>query len=379
MKKVLLSLAIIGVVAGLVAGGTIAYFTDDAEVAGNTFATGSADLHIREADGTWHANDISGVDFNNIYPGWTAEETIQLRNDSSADIGMDIVPRVERKGSDNDNLRNMITLQFFNEEGEAKGNALTLSEWNSGEWILDHIANGEASQEWTLEFKLPATGENQDNLQNSDVIEFDLIFDGIQAETPITEVTNETQGETYENLEAAIDAADSGDTILLPGGDYDGFKLNKGLTLKGVDDDVVINSKSDVSAGARPSGIYVNTDDKVNVENIKFENGGIDVEDYTQGIVTESGRNPEINISNSEFTDLYIGVYFNPSVKGVIDNNVFDGISGSSYTAVGTHDAAGVEITGNDISNSDIGIEIVGGGVTYSGNTFDNVDTDIEE
>ena len=199
MKKVLLSLGIIALVAGVVAGATFAFFSDTATVEGNTFSTGSADLEIRRVDaGSW-GDSISGVDFDNIYPGWVAEETIQLRNDSSADIGMDIVPEFEREaGTDSDMLRDLITLQFFDEEGNAKGSALTLSDWKDSEWVLDHLPNGEESQVWTLRFELPSTGENQNELQDSDAIGFNLVFNGIQADTIDFSLSEDESGDNLD-------------------------------------------------------------------------------------------------------------------------------------------------------------------------------------
>ena len=373
MKKVLLSLGIIALVAGVVAGASFAFFSDTATVEGNTFSTGSADLEIRRVDaGNW-GDSITGVNFDNIYPGWVAEEEIKLRNDSSADIGMDIVPYIEIS-NDGSDLRHEVTLQFL-EGGEELTDEKTLNDWRNNEEVLKHLENGEVGEELTLKFTLPSTGELQNDLQDSYELNFDLIFDGIQAETPITEVTNETQGETYDNLEAAIDVADSGDTILLPDGTYDGFALDKGLTLKGVGDNVVINSKK-VSGEPRPNGIFIQTNDEINVENVRFENGGIDMAEFPQGVLTSGDYDPVVNISNSTFMDLHMGVYFNPGASGVITNNEFDDIN---HAAIGIDSDAGVDITDNYITNASVGLEIFGENVTYSDNTFDSVNTDIDD
>ena len=378
MKKVLLSLGIIALVAGVVAGATFALFSDQAEVAANTISTGTADLEVRGHgwhDGSYYDRITFDMNWDNVYPGWTDSYDVRLKNASSSDIVFDVTAHINiDSGNDSDGLREVIEMEIYNEDGDSVAKK-TLADWRD-EANAEHVeflAQNEEGDRWTLEFSLPSSGEVQNDLQGKGPLTFDLIFNGIQAEAPITEVTNETQEETYENLEAAIEAASAGDTILIPNGTYDGFYLGKGLTLKGVGDNVVIESKFAVDSWARPNGIYVNTDGEVNVENIRFENGGIDLGQYPQGIVTETGRNPEINISNSEFTDLYIGVYLNPGASGLVANNVFDGVDGESHTAIGIDTATDVEVIDNDISNSDIGIEIFGGNVTESGNTFTNV------
>jgi len=66
MKKILVSLSIIGVVAAIAIGGTIAYFSDTETSVGNTLTAGVLDLKIRDGDekwgdgvvGTWTADDV---------------------------------------------------------------------------------------------------------------------------------------------------------------------------------------------------------------------------------------------------------------------------------------------------------------------------------
>lgn len=94
-KKIILSLAVIGVVAAIAVGGTIAYFTDTETSSGNTFTAGSIDLKVdfdgyfnKVADGTpnaghWDEKDLKeGVDkffnFTDLKPGDFGEGTISL-------------------------------------------------------------------------------------------------------------------------------------------------------------------------------------------------------------------------------------------------------------------------------------------------------------
>lgn len=378
MKKIILSLAIIAVVGGLVGGATWAYFADQAEVSGNTISTGNVDLEIRgigwHTTGEYYDAITFDMEWDNIYPGWSDSYDIQFRNESSIDSGLDVIPSLERESGAGQQLRDVITLQFVSDSGQT--DTLTLEEWRDNEDVLEHLASSEEGEEWTLKFEFPGTGEDQSDLQNSEEFEFDLVFDGIQAETPINEVTNENTEGTYDTIQEAVDGADEGDTILIPSGTYDGINLDRELTLKGVGIGDAIIVSSYVSGESRPNGIFVNTDGEVNIENIRFENGGIDMGEFPQGILTSGSYNPEVNVSDSEFIDLHMGVYFNPGASGVITNNTFDGMN---HTAIGIDSVAGVDITDNQISNASVGIEIFRTGVTRSGNTFDNVDTNVDD
>ncbi len=378
MKKIILSLAIIAVVGGLVGGATWAYFADQAEVSGNTISTGNVDLEIRgigwHTTGEYYDAITFDMEWDNIYPGWSDSYDIQFRNESSIDSGLDVIPSLERESGAGQQLRDVITLQFVSDSGQT--DTLTLEEWRDNEDVLEHLASSEEGEEWTLKFEFPSTGEDQNELQNSEEFEFDLVFDGIQAETPINEVTNENTEGTYDTIQEAVDGADEGDTILIPSGTYDGINLDRELTLKGVGIGDAIIVSSYVSGESRPNGIFVNTDGEVNIENIRFENGGIDMGEFPQGILTSGSYNPEVNVSDSEFIDLHMGVYFNPGASGVITNNTFDGMN---HTAIGIDSVAGVDITDNQISNASVGIEIFRTGVTRSGNTFDNVDTNVDD
>jgi len=87
MKKIILSLAIIGAASAIAVGGTIAYFSDTETSTGNTFTAGSLDLIV----------DIDGVDQNplvdkifdlpDMKPGDTGEKTISLKVDNNPACG----------------------------------------------------------------------------------------------------------------------------------------------------------------------------------------------------------------------------------------------------------------------------------------------------
>ncbi len=69
-KRILISLSVIGIVAAIVIGGTVAYFSDTETSTGNTFTAGILDLKIRDQDeaygdgvtATWMAEDAKPGD-----------------------------------------------------------------------------------------------------------------------------------------------------------------------------------------------------------------------------------------------------------------------------------------------------------------------------
>lgn len=98
-KKIVMSLAVIAAATAVMAGGTIAYFSDTEESTGNTFTAGNIDLKIDsqchygsgncpDADSTWALTDLeAGVhkffNFDDIKPGSWGENTISLHVDDN--------------------------------------------------------------------------------------------------------------------------------------------------------------------------------------------------------------------------------------------------------------------------------------------------------
>jgi len=98
-KKILISLSVIGAVAAIAIGGTIAYFSDTETSTGNTFTAGSLDLTVDSQckyngqvipDCNWvnwrNLNSEKFFNFTDVKPGDSGEDTISLHvtNDSWA-------------------------------------------------------------------------------------------------------------------------------------------------------------------------------------------------------------------------------------------------------------------------------------------------------
>ena len=89
-KKILISLSVIGAIAAIVIGGTIAYFSDTETSTGNIFTAGKLDLQVdsrckyngvSQAFCTWTLKDLTSekfFDFSDVKPGDSGEDTISL-------------------------------------------------------------------------------------------------------------------------------------------------------------------------------------------------------------------------------------------------------------------------------------------------------------
>jgi len=99
-KKIIISLTVIGVVAAIAIGGTIAYFSDTETSTGNTFTAGAIDLTIDNEsyvtdykgdlvyseETSWELDDLTGqlfFNFSDLKPGDIGEDTISLHVDSN--------------------------------------------------------------------------------------------------------------------------------------------------------------------------------------------------------------------------------------------------------------------------------------------------------
>lgn len=93
MKRILISLLIIGAIVAAVAGSTLAYFSDTRESVNNTFTTGTLTLQIANA-GQPYGNEAQAtwVSPGGWAPGETFTATVYLRNTGSVDakyLGID--------------------------------------------------------------------------------------------------------------------------------------------------------------------------------------------------------------------------------------------------------------------------------------------------
>ena len=95
-KKIIISLAVIGIVSAIAIGATISYFSDTETSAGNTFTAGAIDLTIDNHSWyngvlnpglTWELKDLTEgdlfFDYHDLKPGDWGEDTISLHVDTN--------------------------------------------------------------------------------------------------------------------------------------------------------------------------------------------------------------------------------------------------------------------------------------------------------
>lgn len=89
MKKVLVSLSVIALVAIVAVGATRAYFSDTASITGNTITAGTLDLKVDQDPASdnqvWSDGFDSGMSFANLAPGYNGSQIIDIKNVGSVD------------------------------------------------------------------------------------------------------------------------------------------------------------------------------------------------------------------------------------------------------------------------------------------------------
>lgn len=84
-KKILISLSVIGAVAAIAVGGTLAYFSDTETSTGNTFTAGTLNLTVSDADPL-----VDKFTVTNVKPGDSSFKDWALKNTGSIDGSLDI-------------------------------------------------------------------------------------------------------------------------------------------------------------------------------------------------------------------------------------------------------------------------------------------------
>lgn len=83
MKKILVSLSIVGAVAAIAVGGTIAYFSDTETSTGNTFSAGTIDIAI-DSENPW----TSHYNIGDLKPGETGNINFDITNEGTNPVNV---------------------------------------------------------------------------------------------------------------------------------------------------------------------------------------------------------------------------------------------------------------------------------------------------
>lgn len=179
-KKILKNLAMILIVAAVAAGITYSYFSNPAKVEGNNFSTGDADLKIKMPNDScpdW-ADSCPGKTWTALYPGWSDSYEVYLRNESSANIAMEVLPYIEETGSSQD-LWNKSFMEISWSDGSHSTGRFSLNDWktNSTIKLLPVLAHEQEAGPWVVKFDIDTAAGNE--IANASIA-FNLVFDGVQ-------------------------------------------------------------------------------------------------------------------------------------------------------------------------------------------------------
>lgn len=179
-----------------------------------------------------------------------------------------------------------------------------------------------------------------------------LLTNDIKFDITISEIFNEPANNVMvvkNNTELAAALADNKVQNIVLKGEFDGFIVNRDVTITGGTINTVI-----VAGEPNPVGIYITNDAKLNIDGVKF-NGNGHASSY--GLLTWHSKTPVVNVTNSEFVNIAGGVYFNPGASGSITNNKFI----TSAFGVGADTDQEVEIKENSFTFSGKAIELFDG------------------
>ncbi len=354
MKKILLSLAIIGVIAGVVGGMTWAQWTAQTEVTGSTIMSGNADLEVKASHyQTWGNYPTNFLGTGDIYPGWSTIHEVDIRNSSSADIAMALTAHLVIPAATSDaDLREALYMRIYDDENidEKK----SMEDWRDegGKEYMGVLSSGE-EKTLKIEFSFPLGG-NQDHLQNAEIEDFDLIFDGEQ----VTEVMNVRSQRKSSSIQTVINSSQTipGDTIIVPAGVYEeNVVIDKdGITLIAVSGSNVTTIKAEGGGDEGVVGIKAN--------DVTFDGFTVDAlnpdlsQDYQDGrAVRVHDSTDGVMIRNNILVNSFRGVQGNWSSGGSnlsIINNVFE----TAYGIAGTEDMTDLVIRDNTFKTTTEGI-----------------------
>jgi nitrous oxidase accessory protein len=164
----------------------------------------------------------------------------------------------------------------------------------------------------------------------------------------------------FQSVQAAINAAQPGDTILVQAGTYtEQIVLNKQLTLEGAGQPVL--------RGTGTGSVVIVTADGCTIRGFIIEHSGGSLQDEDSGLLLKSGDNL---IEDNELRDILYGIYLYHARHNTIRRNV---VSGRAWLELGERGAglhlwnsSGNLIEGNTITTARDGMYIQ----TSSGNTI---------
>ena len=189
MKRIALSLMTIATVAVLSVGATSAYFTDQEEIKGLTFSTGTVEITVSQPS-------YQRMVFDNLKPGDSIRKYVTVHNNGSLDIASLKVSAVNK--SDDAGLLNHLTVALYGTvDGYEQG--IYTPDWGTGQPVnaflngvdvlstavyreatAGHLLLPGADDALVIDFKVPTT---LGNTWQGKSVTFDLRFEAEQSRT----------------------------------------------------------------------------------------------------------------------------------------------------------------------------------------------------
>lgn len=148
------------------------------------------------------------------------------------------------------------------------------------------------------------------------------------------DVTNTRTHVVYSDLQNAIDAANSGDTLVIKGTQYGNFVVNKDLTLKGDKDAILDGSQTGTVLSVGTISNIVVYLERLTIQNGLANEGG--------GILNQATLNlSRVSVINNAANDIGGGIFNDGTIAhlyvsdSTIDNNTADSDGGGIYNNQG--------------------------------------------
>ncbi len=382
MRKILLSLAVIGMVSAVSIGGTVAYLSDTTTVEQNTLATGSVVLGASHnlpfeitnlAPGDEFERDLA-IQYEGSLP---ADLYIGAREESGMDLGPVLEYRIERIADSNWTSNNDWIVGDGSTWKDFSGSDHLLAEY-----LLTH--EGLEEDDWArarLHVRMKAGNEvdfdqipgvtNWNDYQDIEE-QITLILHAVQeggdapTEAPRDlnmQITNDDTGATYTRIQTALDEAQDGHTILVPQGTYEEELVveNDDLTLQ-FDSTYggVATIQSDTAAS---EGVIAIMADNVTVKGFTIDNLDENDDDDNRALRVADNTSGTI-IADNRFANSRRGIQANWTGTSVgsatIEENVFE----TRYGLAGTENWNNLFVSNNTFATDTEGIG-VGSGVEF--------------
>ena len=376
MKKILFSLAFVGIIAGLVGGATWAFYTDTTTVDKNTLSTGSVTL------GSTHNLPF---EIENLAPGgeFSTDLAIQYEGSLPADLyigvkeegGMDLGPllqyKLERMKSGWEHDGWIVGSGGSDGWEDIDGHRNPIAQWikthkdlEKGDWARARLHIRMKDGNDSVEFEDGVHWNDFQNMKES----ITLIMHAIQAGgTPDLgiprdynpQITNIDRGETYSSISAAIEDAEVGQTILVPQGVYEEeVVLDKnGLTLKFYSKyGGTATIQSDTAA---QEGVIAITANNVTLDGFTIDNLDPNDEDDNRAVRVKDDTSGTV-IANNTFNNSRRGVQANWTGGDIGSAEITGNTFNTGFGLAGTEEWKGLYVAGNVFNSSE---EAIGVGV----------------